>query len=234
LARTLNDWEKRFIPQTVEEGNMNQTSSCNLLPTQTFFMGAAAENTMDSDYMLARAAAGGAITAMGVLYDRHNRRVYSLCLRMTRNPADAEDLTQEVFIQLIRRISSFRGESKFTSWLHRLTVNQVLMHFRRVTARKEEMHEDIEVGVLTSHQSKYSARLAVVDKIALDAALAQLPPGNRTVFLLFDIEGYSHEEVASILGCSVGNSKSQLHKARMKLRRLLNSRKSKRRQTSTS
>jgi RNA polymerase sigma-70 factor, ECF subfamily len=213
--------------------DMNQTSSCNLLPTQPFFMGAAAENTMDSDYALARAAAHGALAALGDLYDRHNRRVYSLCLRMTRNAADAEDLTQEVFIQLFRTIGSFRGKSRFTTWLHRITVNQVLMHFRRVTARKEEMHEDIELGISTSHKSKLSVGMPVIDKIALDAALSQLPPGNRVVFLLFNMEGYKHEEIANILGCSVGNSKSQLHKARMKLRRLLKSGKSQRRQVST-
>jgi RNA polymerase sigma-70 factor (ECF subfamily) len=191
-------------------------------------MGIPAHNPNDSDYALARAAASGALAAVGDLYDRHSRRVYSLCFRMTRNAADAEDLTQEVFIQLLRKIGTFRGESQFTSWLHRLTVNQVLMYFRHVKARREKIAEDLEAEISISHQSKYSARSHIVDKIGLDAALQQLPPGCRSVLVLFDIEGYSHEEVASMLGCSVGNSKSQLHKARLKLRRLLNQGRSKR------
>jgi RNA polymerase sigma-70 factor (ECF subfamily) len=207
---------------------MNQTANCDLLRPQTFLMGIPANNPNDSDYALARAAANGAIAAVGDLYDRHSRRVYSLCFRMTRNAADAEDLTQEVFIQLLRNVSSFRGESQFTSWLYRLTVNQVLMYFRRVKARREKVAEDLEAEVSISHQSKHSARSQVLDKIGLDAALQLLPPGCRSVLVLFDIEGYSHEEVASMLGCSVGNSKSQLHKARIKLRRLLNQGRSKR------
>src|SRR5213083_111494 len=108
---------------------MNQTASCNLLYTHTFFMGVTAENPKDSDCALARAAASGELAAVGDLYNRHSRRVYSLCLRMTRNAADAEDLTQEVFINILRKIGSFRGEGQFTTWLYRLTVNQVLMYF---------------------------------------------------------------------------------------------------------
>jgi RNA polymerase sigma-70 factor (ECF subfamily) len=207
---------------------MNRTASYDRLRPRTFFMGAAAQNPEDSDYALARAAAGGAIAAFGDLYARHNRRVYSLCLRMTRNIADAEDLTQEVFILLFRKIGSFRGESQFVTWLHRLTVNHVLMHFRRLSVRKEQLHDDIEVEVLIPQKSTPSAAMRVVDRIALDAALAQLPPGCRSVFVLFDIEGYKHGEIARMLGCSTGNSKSQLHKARMKLRRLLKSGRSKR------
>ncbi|MGB7924565.1 MAG: RNA polymerase sigma factor [Pyrinomonadaceae bacterium] len=202
---------------------MNQTASCDLLRPQTFFMGLAAENSKDSDFALARAAASGAIAAVGALYDRHSRRVYSLCLRMTGNTAEAEDLTQEVFIQLFQKIGSFRGESRFTTWLHRLTVNQVLMHFRRVTARKEQIIDFIEGEITTSQKDKHSGGSQVVDRIALDVALAQLPPGCRSVLVLHDIEGYNHEEVASLLGCTVGNSKSQLHRARMKLRQLLES-----------
>ncbi|HEY6188785.1 MAG TPA: sigma-70 family RNA polymerase sigma factor [Pyrinomonadaceae bacterium] len=201
---------------------MNQTASCDLRQPRNFFMGITADNLTSSDYALARAAAGGTAAAIGVLYDRYSRRVYSLCFRMTHNAADAEDLTQEVFILLLRKIGSFRGESQFNTWLYRLTVNHVLMYFRRVTSRKEAIIEDVEAEISTSRRSKHSARLQVMDKIALDEALAQLPPGSRSVLVLFDIEGYSHREIAGILGCSIGNSKSQLHKARMKLGRLLN------------
>ncbi len=205
---------------------MNQPATCNLLPARTFFLGVADEKPRDSDYALARAVAGGATAAVGDLYDRHSRRVYSLCLRMTGNAADAEDLTQEIFIHLLRKIGSFRGESQFTTWLHRLAVNQVLMYFRRVKARKEWMTEDVEAEISASQRRRHSARSQVVERIALDAALAQVAPGRRLVFVLHDIEGYSHEEIASMLGLQIGTSKSQLHRARLKLRRLLNAEKS--------
>ncbi len=157
---------------------------------------------------------------IGSLYERHSRRVYSLCLRMTGNPAEAEDLTQEVFIQLIRKIDSFRGESKFTTWLHRLTVNQVLMHFRRRNKRPDHMPAEIEFE-RESRVSVPELSQPLVERIVLDAALTQLPAGCRAVFLKFDVEGYKHAEIAELFGCSVGNSKSQLHKARRRLRRLL-------------
>jgi len=157
---------------------------------------------------------------IGSLYERHSPRVYSLCLRMTGNTAEAEDLTQEVFIQLIRKIDSFRGESKFTTWLHRLTVNQVLMHFRRRKRRPEHMPAEIELERLF-RISVPELSQPLVERIVLDAALTQLPAGCRAVFLKFDVEGYKHAEIAALFGCSVGNSKSQLHKARRKLRHLL-------------
>src|ERR1043165_90863 len=152
------------------------------------------------------------MAAFEQLYQRHNRRVYSLCLRMTGNVSEAEDLAQEVFIQLFRKIGSFRGESAFTTWLHRLTVNQV---------RMEQTTEDGETPTQIVKGTENPNSMPVVDRIALDKAIAQLPPGYRTVFTLHDIEGHEHEEIARMLGCSVGTSKSQLHKARMKLRGLL-------------
>ncbi|MEJ7576577.1 MAG: RNA polymerase sigma factor [Pyrinomonadaceae bacterium] len=174
-----------------------------------------------TDYALAQASAGGDMAAFEQLYERHNRRVYSLCLRMTSNTAEAEDLAQEVFIQLFRKIGSFRGESAFTTWLHRLTVNQVLMHFRKRGVRMEQTTDDGETPVQIVQGTENPNRMPVVDRIALDHAIAQLPPGYRTVFILHDIEGHEHEEIARMLGVSVGTSKSQLHKARMKLRGLL-------------
>lgn len=170
---------------------------------------------------LARRAAGGDMRAFEELYRRHNRRVYSLCLRMTQNVTEAEDLSQEVFVHLFRKIGSFRGESAFTTWLHRLTVNQVLMHFRKRKARDEKTTDDGEVPEQTVIGTEDPARMPVIDRIALDTAIAQLPPGYRAVFILHDVEGHEHTEVARMLGCSVGTSKSQLHKARLKLRRLL-------------
>ena len=180
-----------------------------------------AEPAPMSDYALAIAAGQGDMEAFERLYERHNRRVYSLCLRMTQNVAQAEDLAQEAFIQLFRKIGSFRGESAFTTWLHRLTVNQVLMHFRKRGVRMEQTTEDGETPIQIVKGTENPNSMPVVDRIALDKAIAQLPPGYRTVFTLHDIEGHEHEEIAKMLGCSVGTSKSQLHKARMKLRGLL-------------
>jgi len=209
------------VPQTDGGGDMEQTASSDFLSAQTFFLGLATDNPEASDFALARAAARGATAAVGELYVRHSRRVYSLCLRMTHNTADAEDLTHEVFILLVRKIGTFRGESRFTTWLHRLTVNHVLMHIRRGAVRKAETAEGLAAEIPISQKSRYSASPQFVESVALDDALSRLPPGYRSVFVLYDIEGYSHEEVASILGCTVGTSKSQLHKARTKLRRLL-------------
>jgi len=179
------------------------------------------ETQPESDFALAQRAAQGEMDAFEQLYQRHNRRVYSLCLRMTSNVSEAEDLAQEVFIQLFRKIGSFRGESAFTTWLHRLTVNQVLMHFRKRGVRMETTTDDGETPVQIVKGTENPNAMPVVDRIALDKAITQLPPGYRTVFTLHDIEGHEHEEIARMLGCSVGTSKSQLHKARMKLRGLL-------------
>ena len=179
------------------------------------------EKQEKTDYALAQASAEGDMQAFEELYQRHNRRVYSLCLRMTQNVSEAEDLAQEAFIQLFRKIGSFRGDSAFTTWLHRLTVNQVLMHFRKRSVKLEHTTEEGETPVQIVRGTENPNTMPVVDRIALDKAIAQLPPGYRTVFVLHDVEGHEHEEIARMLGCSVGTSKSQLHKARMKLRKLL-------------
>ncbi|HEY0385203.1 MAG TPA: RNA polymerase sigma factor [Pyrinomonadaceae bacterium] len=179
------------------------------------------ETSQNSDYALAQRAAQGEMAAFEELYQRHHRRVYSLCLRMTQNVSEAEDLAQEVFIQLFRKVGSFRGESAFTTWLHRLTVNQVLMHFRKRSVKMEQTTEEGETPVQVVVGTSNPNQMPVVDRIALDKAIGQLPPGYRTVFVLHDVEGHEHEEIARLLGCSVGTSKSQLHKARMKLRMLL-------------
>ncbi len=174
-----------------------------------------------SDHALAQKAAEGDVQAFEELYVRHNRRVYCLCLRMTGNTAEAEDFTQEAFIQLFRKIGSFRGDSAFTTWLHRLTINQVLMHFRKKSVRVEKTMDEGETPVQIVRGTEDPARMPVVDRIALDRAVAQLPLGYRTVFVLHDVEGHEHEEIARMLGVAAGTSKSQLHKARMKLRALL-------------
>lgn len=173
------------------------------------------------DLQLTAAASKGDMVAFEEIYTRHHRRVYSICLRMLQNASEAEDLTQDVFIQLYRKIGSFRGDSAFTTWLHRMTVNQVLMHFRKRTVKFEKTTEEGETPDQIVTGTANPERMRIVDKIALDNAIAQLPDGYKNVFVLHDVEGFEHEEVARILGCSVGTSKSQLHKARLKLQKLL-------------
>lgn len=173
------------------------------------------------DFDLTQRAAEGDMVAFEEIYKRHHRRVYSICLRMLQSPSEAEDLTQDVFIQLYRKIGSFRGDSAFTTWLHRMTVNQVLMHFRKRTVKYEKTTEEGETPDQMVTGTSDPNRMRIVDKIALDNAIEQLPKGYKNVFVLHDVEGFEHEEVARILGCSVGTSKSQLHKARLKLQKLL-------------
>jgi RNA polymerase sigma-70 factor (ECF subfamily) len=176
-----------------------------------------------------RLAQRGDALAFESLYRLHSRRVYSLCLRMVAgNSAQAEDFTQDVFLQLFRKIQSFRSESAFSTWLHRLTVNIVLMRLRRkshIVASIEEMNQE-------KNERDESAQpwepggpdlqlTGVVDRLHLERAIGQLPPGSRAMFVLHEVEGYEHEEIARMRGCTVGNSKSQLHKARVRLRRVL-------------
>ena len=158
------------------------------------------------------------------IYHLHHKRVYSICFRMVRNTSDAEDLTQQVFIQLFRKLHTFRGESSFTTWLHRLTVNQVLMHFRRRVVKAEKTTEDGSTPIRIVNGTENPSRMALIDRIALNQAIGQLPPGYRMVFILHDLEGFDHYEIGKILGCAVGTSKSQLHKARQRLRQLLTGR----------
>ena len=168
----------------------------------------------------------GNAEAFQVLYDLHKRRVYSLCLRMTANTAEAEDLTQEAFLQLYRKIATFRGESAFSTWLHRLSVNVVLMHLRKKGLPVVSLEETTQSGGEEDTPKKDFgaedvALAGSIDRLQLQKAVESLPPGYRTIFVLHDVEGYEHNEIAGIVGCSIGNSKSQLHKARMKLRDLL-------------
>ena len=180
-----------------------------------------ADHTNTSDYALTRRAARGDVAAFEELYRQHHRRVYTLCLRMTQNEAEAEDITQDIFIVLMHKAGDYRAEASFTTWLHRLTVNQVLMHFRKKKAKREEQVEEEQDDLSVPRHMPGPRPAQLIDRITLEDALARLPPGYRAAFVLHDIEGYEHEEVARLLGCAVGTSKSQLHKARTKLRKLL-------------
>jgi RNA polymerase sigma-70 factor (ECF subfamily) len=155
------------------------------------------------------------------LFKLHHRRVYAVCLRMTRNIAEAEDLSQEVFVQVFRKLDTFRGESSFKTWLHRLTVNHVLMHFRKTRRRRDQLTEDGELPERVIKDQNALMSFPLLDRLALAEAIVKLAPGYRAVFVLHDVEGLEHLEIANLLGCAVGTSKSQLHKARMKMRRLL-------------
>ena len=176
-----------------------------------------------TDFELARAAAAGDQLAFEKLYQQHHRKVYSLCLRMLGNQTDAEDVTQDVFIQVYRKINTFQGESAFTTWLYRLTVNSVLMYLRKKSRkhREESTEDEMLQNWAESRALSHRHEISMIDRIALEQAIAQLPTGYRHVLVLHDLEGFEHEEIGRMLGIAVGTSKSQLHKARMKLRKLL-------------
>ena len=172
-----------------------------------------------------RLAQQGDADAFEALYRLHRRRVFSVCLRMADDRSEAEDLTQETFLTIFRKIQSFRGESAFSTWLHRVTVNTVLMQFRKkrpaadsVDEPNDPQEDDRRTMQLGGEDLQISG---VLDRVNLERALRRLAPGCREMFVLHDVEGYRHDEIAAIVGCSVGNSKSQLHKARLRLRQIL-------------
>src|ERR1700740_2545652 len=169
----------------------------------------------------------GDLSAFEYLYRSHSRRVYAVCLRMVGNTTEAEDLTQEAFLLLFRKIHTFRGESAFSTWLHRLAVNLVLMRFRKksVPVFSIEAIPDAEDETAPLRTLELGAPDLIlegaIDRINLERCIQQLPAGFRKVFVLHDIQGYRHLEIANLLGRSVGDSKSQLHKARKRLRESL-------------
>ena len=183
------------------------------------------EKSNRPDEELARLAANGDAAAFDEIYSRHRRFVYSLAVRMTGNQADAEDLTQESFVSVLRRVGSFRGEALFTTWLYRLVINQVKMHFRYRSSRPEMQTSDGEDperwagGVRRTDPGEQ-----LIDRLAIEKAVRMLPPGYRTAFILHDVEGYKHEEAAQLSGRTAGTSKSQLHKARASLKAMLSRR----------
>ena len=171
-------------------------------------------------------AAEGDPTAFECLYRSHCKRVYAVCLRMVRDTTEAEDLTQEAFLLLFRKIHTFRGESAFSTWLHRLVVNTVLMHLRKKSLPVVSMETGpAPDGEATQSSVEIAASDLLlegsIDRINLGRCIAQLPVGSREIFVLHDIQGYQHHEIAEMLGRSEGVSKSQLHRARKRLRELL-------------
>jgi RNA polymerase sigma-70 factor, ECF subfamily len=178
----------------------------------------------ESDRELIRRAQQGDASAFASLFHAHKARVYSVCLRFTNNAAEAEDLTQDAFLQVFRKLSTFRGDSALSTWLYRIAVNTVLMRFRKKAVRQVSLDEPHDQGArFVRHEyGSTDARLAgSIDRIALTRALGELSEGYRTIFLMHEVEGYEHQEIAELLHCSVGNSKSQLHKAKLRIREIL-------------
>jgi RNA polymerase sigma-70 factor (ECF subfamily) len=177
-----------------------------------------------SENELISRAIRGEEAAFAELFEAHKNHVYSLSLRMTGNVAEAEDLTQDAFIQVFRKLGTFRGDSALSTWIYRVAVNTALMHFRKKGLRQIslEQRQDQDVPKEKYEPCQDDGRLrGTVDRIALTRAIGELPQGYRTIFLLHDVEGYGHQEIARLLKCSVGNSKSQLHKARLRIRESL-------------
>ncbi len=179
-----------------------------------------------SETEIIRRAQDGDEAMFEYLYRLHSRRVCAICLRLVKDPSEAEDLTQESFLLLLRKIRTFRGESAFSTWLHRLAVNRVLMHLRKKSLRVvsiETAHDPHdETGSFSIDIGRPDLLMeGTLDRINLERCIAQLPVGYRTIFVLHDIQGREHREIATILGRSIGASKSQLHKARRRLRELL-------------
>lgn len=190
--------------------------------TETFVVTCAPELTEGEAVRLAQ---GGDPDAFERLYRMHSRRVYALCLRVCGSELEAQDLTQDVFLQVFRRIQSFRGESKFSTWLFRIAMNVVLMRLRK------KRHPEVSLDASSGGDEEDVPKMQIgtpdlqlqgtIDRLLIERAICQLPRGYRQAFLLHDVEGYEHQEIAQIFRCSVGNSKSQLHKARMRMRELL-------------
>jgi RNA polymerase sigma-70 factor (ECF subfamily) len=181
-------------------------------------------NRDEREANLVLTAQQGDSAAFAALYDAHKAKVYSICLRMTANAAEAEDLTQDVFLHVFRKLSSFRRDSAFSTWLYRVTVNTVLMHFRKKKALTLSLDEPIDnaPGSRAREYGRTDLGLAgAVNRITVTRAMKELPVGYRTVFVLHEVKGYEHHDIARLLRCSIGTSKSQLHKAKARIRELL-------------
>ena len=216
---TSNDPREITVATCVTSATQMNVSPVSVIPLT-------AENQRDAsaDTLVQRAQRGDE-QAFATLYQLHNKRVYSVCLRMTKDVAEAEDLAQEAFIQVFRNLNSFRGDSAFATWLYRVAVNTVLMKLRR---RKSPPLLSLDEPV-SSHSASLKREIGkddlslrgAIDRIALRRAIEELPGGARQIYELHEVEGYEHHEIAEQLQCSIGNSKSQLHKAKKTMRNLL-------------
>jgi RNA polymerase sigma-70 factor, ECF subfamily len=179
----------------------------------------AAEDVRSADLELAKRCRDGDGAAFEELYRQHAGRLFNLAWRMAGSTDAAEDLLQEIFLAAHRKLHGFRGESSLGTWLYRLAVNQCLDHLRGRHAKMSRATESLDRDDATELAA--TGRVSTVAKLDLERAIAKLPPGSRAAFLLHDVEGFEHREVAQILGISEGTSKSQVHKARTRLRAIL-------------
>ena len=163
----------------------------------------------------------GELGAFEELYRTHSGRLYSLAVRMLGNPADAEDLLQEIFLSAHRKLDSYRGEAALGTWLYRLAMNQILDHVRSRAARSGQLTDGLDDASLLADASGHRLADRAIDRIDLERAMLELPEGCRAAFVLHDVEGLEHREVSEVLGIAEGTSKSQVHKARLRLRGLL-------------
>lgn len=186
-------------------------------PVRTRMPMSTAQPRPDSEHELVQRAAAGDVAAFEDIYRANSNRVYLLCLRMSANPALAEELAQEAFVRAWQKLGSFRGTSAFSTWLHRVTVNVVLGN-RRSTARREARIESAGDRDLNQIEGRNGWP---GDALDLERAVMALPDRARTVFVLHDIEGFRHREIADMTGVAVGTSKAQLHRARKILRKAL-------------
>lgn len=173
-----------------------------------------------------RRAQQGDATAFERIYQLHSKRIYALCLHIVRNPTEAEDLTQEAFMLVFRKIRTFRGESAFSTWLYRLALNVVLMQLRKNSLRAASLEARARTNEDRDEPSEQMVRsdskqAGLIDRLHLKRTIEQLPLSRKIVFVLHDIQGYKHSEIAKMMGFSVGTSKGQLHRARKRLRSLL-------------
>jgi len=160
-------------------------------------------------------AAAGNREAFERLYRLHANRVYSLCTRMSGSRTKGEELTQDVFVRTWEKLPQFRGESAFSTWLHRLAVN-VVLNARKTEGKEASRTEESDVG--DERWTEMARAPMHIERMDLSDAIAKLPAGARRVFVLHDIEGYKHEEIAELCGITSGGSKAQLHRARLLLR----------------
>jgi RNA polymerase sigma-70 factor, ECF subfamily len=178
-------------------------------------------NARAAELALVQRCRQGELGAFEELYRAHAGRIYGLAMRMLGNAADAEDLLQEIFLAAHRKLETFRGEAALGTWLYRLATNQILDHVRSRAARTGQLTDGLDDASLLPDAMGHRLGDRAIDRVDLERALAQLPEGCRAAFVLHDIEGLEHQEVADVLGIAEGTSKSQVHKARLRLRGLL-------------
>jgi RNA polymerase sigma-70 factor, ECF subfamily len=227
-ARCRNTRAQLLAPHSMQKRrsfNGKARSTSESVPGKSAPSISVRDNNLTEAEIIERAQSGDE-AMFELLYRRHSRRIYAVCVRMVKDPAEAEDLTQEAFMLLFRKLHTFRGESAFSTWLYRLAVNRVLMCLRRKSLPAVSLDEPLHTNEPSGPPAIYlgsrdSILEGSLDRINLERCIRRLPTGYRTIFVLHDVQGYKHHEIAEILGRSVGDSKSQLHKARAQLRGLL-------------